>query len=448
MPARWAAAEIPHQALKVLTPKSLLPLLIGAAAGLGGILQGLHWRSTASSPAIADMEIQLRMAIEENELLKRENASLRSLAQGGGEVAVPREAIDLAERDMGLEFLSSPVVHRIASEELRDRIAAAIESRYGPSGIDDRQDAYRLIGWIGPDDNLLAQLTLVRAVGAVGWFDDVTGEAWVTERFNPDDIPDQAAMLRLLCRILLHQHFPPPPGYPGDDAARARDALHHGAAAGAEARFLAASARALGFISMRENADVEQIFNSLPPFIQSLTTFPTIEGKGLADTLHVQGDEALHAALRKPPQSTRAIMLPAAATSLEPLELPGSPEEPFLTESAGQLGLRLWLEPLGDAGEAIEISSTWQSDRYQLLPDGEADGAVVWDIELESAEMTDRLQAAALAAITAMAGSDQDAEEGRIITTPGQRQLALRRVSPTRLRYIHSATVALARNFL
>jgi hypothetical protein len=431
----------------VLSPKTLLPLLIGGAAGLGGILQGLHWRSMALSSGIADLETQLRLATEENEMLKRENASLRSLAQGGGEVAVPREAIDLAEKEMGLQFLSSPVVHRIASEELRDRIAAAIESRFGPSGIDDRQEAYQLIGWIGPDDNLLAQLTLVRAVGAVGWFDDVTGEAWLTERFIADDIPDQAALLRLLCRILLHQHFPPPTAYPGDDASRAREALHHGAAAGAEARFHAASARALGFMPMRENADVEQIFNSLPTFIQGLTIFPSIEGKGLADTLHVKGDEALHAALRNPPQTTRAIMLPAAAHIPKPLEMPTPAEDPYLSESAGQLGLRLWLERLGDAGEAIEIASSWQNDRYQLLPDGEADSAVVWDIELESAEMTDRLQAAALAGISAMAGADEAPAEGTILTSPGRRHLALRRISPTRLRFIHSATRALAESY-
>ena len=419
-------------------------MLIGGAVGLGGIMQGLHWRSVAQSSGIADLETQLRLATEENEMLKRENASLRSLAQGGGEVAVPREAIDRAEKEMGLRFLSSPVVHQIASEELRDRIAAAIESRFGPSGIDDRQDAYRLIGWLGPDDNLLAQLTLVRAVGAVGWFDDVTGEAWVTERFNPDDIPDQAALLRLLCRILLHQHFPPPPGYPGDDAARAREALHQGAASGAEARFYAASARALGFMPMRENADVEQIFNSLPPVIQGLTTFPVINGKGLADTLHVQGNEALHAALRNPPQTTRAILLPAETAVPEPLDTPAPPDEPFLTESAGQLGLRLWLEPLGDVGEADEIASFWKNDRYVLLPDGEASTAVVWDIELETAESLHRLLAAANTRLAAMAGLDEPAPVGEIIATPAQRQLVLRRLSPTRLRFIHCATRALA----
>ncbi|MFZ9937908.1 MAG: hypothetical protein ACO3JG_12755, partial [Luteolibacter sp.] len=232
-----------------------------------------------------------------------------------------------------------------------------------------------------------------------------------------------------------------------DDAARAREAIHQGAASGAEARFYAASARALGFMPMRENADVEQIFNSLPPFIQGLTTFPVIEGKGLADTLHVQGNEALHAALRNPPQTTRAIFLPAETAVPAPLQLPAAPEEPFLTESAGQLGLRLWLEALGDVGEASDIASFWKNDRYLLLPDGEASTAVVWDIELETKEAADRLLAAANTRLAAMAGLDEAPPVGEIIASPAQRQLALRRLSPTRLRFIHSATRELAESY-
>ena len=214
MHVRWAVETRDHFRAVVPSPKTLLPLLLGGAAGLGGILQGLHWRSTSNSAGVAELETQLRIATEENEMLKRENASLRSLAQGGGEIAVPREAIERTEKDLGLRFISNPVVNRIASEELRDRVAAAIESRLGPAGIDDRNEAWHLIGWLGPDDDLLAQLTVVRTVGARGWFDDVTGEAWVTDRYDPESIPDQAALVRLLARILLHQHFPPPTRLP------------------------------------------------------------------------------------------------------------------------------------------------------------------------------------------------------------------------------------------
>lgn len=381
-------------------------------------------------------------------MLKKENESLRSLAQGGGEVSVPRPLIDRAEKEFGLRFISNPVVHRIAGEELRDRVAAAIESRFGPSGIDDRGEAYRLIGWIGPEDELLAQLTVVRAVGARGWFDDVTGEAWVTDRFNIEAIPDQASMVRLLARILLHQHFPPPPSYPGDDAARARDALHQGAAAGSEARFYAANARGIGFMPMKENTEVEQLLASLPEFIQSLTTFPVIEGKGLADTLHVQGEDKFLAAFRNPPRTTRAILLPGEPpTPAEPLQLPAFPEEAYLTESAGQLGLRLWLEAMGDVGAALEISSGWKNDRYALIPDGEASSAVLWEVEMESKEAADSLEKAALQRAAAMAGAAAAPALRQTLTTADKRLLRVTRPSPVRVRFMNTATTGLLETF-
>lgn len=421
------------------SPQKLLPWLLGGAIGAGGIIQGLHWRSSNASAELAALESQLRLASEENEMLKRENESLRSLAQGGGEVSVPQELIDRAEKEFGLRFLSSPVIHQLAGEELRDRISAAIESRFGPAGIDDRQEAYALIGWLRPGDELLAQLTAVRSVGARGWFDDVTGEGWVTDQFDIQNIPDQAALVRILTRILLHQNFPPPPAYPGDDAARAREALHQGAASGSEARFYAANARA-GFIPMTENSAAEQLMATLPPFIQGLTVFPLLDGKGLADTLHIQGNEAFHAAFRNPPQTTRAIQYPAELVG-EPqaLDLPATPEEPLLTETAGLLGLRLWLEPLGDVGAAAEIASAWENDRYLLFPDGESSSAILWDIELTSAAAADQLQSVALDLASAQAGRESAATLGEVILSPEKRHWIVSRPSPTRVRILNTA---------
>lgn len=427
------------------SPQTLLPWLLGGAIGAAGILQGLHWRSTSASADLEGLENQLRIAGEENAILQRENESLRSLAQGGGELAVPQELIDRAEKEFELRFHSTPVVHRIAPEELRDRITASIESRYGPSGISDRQESYRLIGWLRPGDDLLVQLTAVRAVGARSWFDDVTGEGWVVERIDLTSIPDQAALLRVLSRILLNQNFPPPPAYPGDDAARAREALHQGAAAGVVARYYVAHARANGFMPMQGNSEAEQLMASLSPFLQGLTTFPVTEGKGLTDRLYVSGAPKLHAALRDVPQTTRAILYPGEpAPDGKALVLPQTPEEPFLTESSGQLGLRLWLEPLGDVGAALEISSSWKNDRYLLFPDGEASSAVLWDIELDDPEATDALQAQALNLVAAMGGQQDPAVLGKAVISPEKRHLQLTRISPTRIRFLNTAEAATA----
>ncbi|MFU8893062.1 MAG: hypothetical protein ACNA8L_05480 [Luteolibacter sp.] len=425
------------------SPQALLPWLLGVAVAAGGLLQGLHWRTQAPSTAVEVLENQLRMVTEENQLLRRENEALRSLAQGGGEMPVPQEFIDHIEREFGLEFLSGPVVHRIAREELRDRIAAAMESRFGPSGIYDRQDAYQLIGWLQASDDLLAQLTAVRAVGVRGWFDEVTGEGWVTDRFDLENIPDQGALVRLLARILLHQHFPPPPGYPGDDAARAREALHQGAASGAEGRFLAAQARTIGFLQVEQNLEVEQLMANIAPFIEGITLFPVTAGRGLADTLHVKGNDALHAALRNPPQTTRAIIYPAeSADDVHEIELPAFTEEPYLVESAGQLGLRLWLETMGDHGMALDLATAWRGDRYALAPDGEESALVLWDIELATPAETDSLMDVALQHAAATAGIEEiegiNPGPGEIIATADARFLSVHRISPTRIRWINA----------
>lgn len=417
------------------SPQTILPWLLGGAIGAAGILQGLHWRSTRAPADLTELENQLRTAGEEIANLRHENESLRSLARGGGELSVPQPFITRVEQESGLRFLSAPVIHRTTVEALRDRIAAAIESRMGPSGIDDRQESYRLIGWLRPADDLLTQLTAVQSVDANSWFDEASGEGWMLDKADLKNIPDQATLVGLLTRILFHQHFPPAPDYPGDDAARAREALHHGMAAGAEARFLAEKARTDGFMPMRENKALKQLLASLSPFLQGLAIFPAVEGKGYADSLHVRGNEPLLAAFRNPPQTTREIFRPGEFAAPSAVELPATPGEPFLTECAGQLGLLLWLKSHGDA--ASELAATWKNDRYLLFPDGEASAAIIWDIELDSAEAVDRLQAIALAKTAALAAPVEN-------ETSDSRHLAVVRVSPTRLRFLNTAEAVTA----
>ncbi|MFM2198305.1 MAG: hypothetical protein RLZZ505_1737 [Verrucomicrobiota bacterium] len=403
----------------MISGKVLLPLLVGAAVGAAG------WMREPGVGGSAALLEQIRIAEEQVAMLERENSSLRSLAQGGGEVAVPPEMIAQVEKDYGLTFLANPVFHRIAGEELGYRIEAAMESRYGPQGVDDRQQAYRWIGWLREGDGLLEQMVAVKSVGAVGWFDEVTGEAWVTDRFDLKNIPDQAAMMRLLVRILLNQHFPPPSAYPGDDAARAREALHAGAASGAEARFYAASARGIGFVPMNDNSAAARLLLTLSDFVQGVSLFPAVEGKGLADTLYVKGAEAFAGGLRKPPQNTLEIVLPGETGRGGDVTLPELSDEVYLKESAGYLGVRLWLSLTDDLGMAEEVSRSWVKDAYALFADGEMSSAVVWEVTLEDKTTADAFEDAATDIAEAMA------EEGRFLGTA--------RISENTVRFFNTA---------
>lgn len=371
---------------------------------------------------------QLRIAEDELEILGRENDSLRSLAQGGGTVSVPQEMVDAVEKDYGMSFVSSPVVNRVAGEELGYRIEAALESRMGPQGMDDRQEAYQRIGWITAGDNLLQQMVAVKSVGAVAWFDEQMGEGWVTDRFDLKNVPDQAAMLRLLVRILLNQHFPSEVVYPGDDAARAREALHAGAASGAESRFYASSARGIGFLPSTGDGPAQRLMLSLPPFVQGVTMFPVVSGRALTDTYFVKGVEDFAELMRKPPQTSFGVVFPGEDVRGGEMNMAELEGEVFLKESGGYLGLRLWLEEMGDVGMAEELARGWKRDGYQLFADGEMSSGLVWEIEMESEDLADELEKVARQRVEAM----KEMSEGRF---PG-----VRRVSEVRVRFVNVAS--------
>ncbi len=412
--------------------------LVAVAAGSSG---WLHRGTSEADPAIVlGLENQLRIASEEVKMLKRENDSLRSLAQGGGEVAVPPEMLAQVEADYGLVFLSSPVLHRIAREELGYRVEAAIESQLGPQGVDDRQEAYERIGWITTGDRLLDSLVAVRTVGAKGWFDSNSGEAWLTDDFALENIPDQAVMLRLLVRILLHQHFPPPSAYPGDDFNRAREALHDGAAAGAVSRFYAANAREIGFLPSKDNSAASRLLMTLSPFIKGLLTFSAIEGKNLADTKYIKGADSLLAGLRSPPESTYRAAFPNAEKSEASFSFAEVTDEIYLTESAGYLGLRLWLAELGDHGIAEETARAWRGDAYILYAEGENSTGLIWKIQFANQQAADQFAQAASARFAVLAGKQTPVPLGEFVESASGRFLKVEKPALNQVTFINTST--------
>lgn len=423
-----------------MRPEKILPWLLGAALGAAGLIQGFHWRSSA--PAAGDGEAESKIVALESEiaLLKRENESLRSLAQGGGDFHVDPALIDFTEESLGMDFKSNPLVHQVAGEELRDRIVASIEARYGPHGLDSRQQAWIFMGLLNPDDRFAPQLAATKSVGARSWFDEQSGEAWVTDRFDPQAVPDQAALIRALGRILLHQHYPPAPGWPGDEAAMAREALHHGAAMAAENRFLARQALATGFTGLQENAEARELMANLPPFVRGMATFPSTLGLPRASRLMDQ--EEILGALHKPPATTADFFPEHEGMETNPPGLPETPGNDLLDESLGMLGLKLWLEPLGE--ESLAIGDGWRGDRYRLFATSDVASHLVWELRFDSAKTADTFLSAAGEMISALAGTDKAPAPGEITTTPEDRFLALARPAPDTVRFVNTADRTIA----
>lgn len=414
-----------------------LVMLIGAAVGAAGWMQGIHWKRTAKAEA-AD-PVELAALQQKVDALEAENEKLRSLTQGGGEFSIPPEAVTRVESHTGLSFRSTPVVHQIAEEELRDRILASLENRFGPGGLDDRNMAYQYIGWLGVEDKLGGQLAAMRAVGARTWFDEMSGEGWVTDRYTEENVPDQASLLKVLTRILLHQHYPPQEVV-SDDAMRTRDALHNGVAAGVEAKYFQDNVRAIGFMSVKEDTDAQQLLFALPPFLQGLGSFASMEGKTYADTLLVKGREELYKALHRPPQRSGDLLFPyerklRAAAAV----LPETPGEIVLEDSGGALGVKLWLDPLGDVLQSRNMAEKLCDDRWRLFATDDLTHHAVWVSEWSDEAAAGKALAAFLAMGGALAGSDDDLTLGNAVKTPEGRLLRIDQPSPTTLRLTNAA---------
>jgi hypothetical protein len=116
--------------------------------------------------------------------------------------------------------------------------------------------------------------------------------------------------------------------------------------------------------------------------------------------------------------------------------------DPYLVETAGQLGLRLWIE---SAGGDTDLASSWMADRYWLVPDGEASTALIWDVAFASDEAAARFEELALQQVMAITESEPPLRAGEIRISKNRRHLCVRRPKSDCVRFFNTATAELAR---
>ena len=228
----------------------------------------------------------------------------------------------------------------------------------------------------------------------------------------------------------------PPPGWPGDEAATSREALCHGAAIAIENSFLARQALATGFTGVKDDSGAGELLEALSSFVRGLATFPSSFGVARAGTLMDQ--EEILAGLYRPPTVTANFFEGHEGLKANPPPLPPTKGNVLLEESAGMLGLRLWLEPLGE--EVLPLAESWRGDRYRLFATTDEEVHLVWEIRLATPEAAESLLKSALSAAAGVAGAEEDPAAGAVVETAEGRFLAVHRSAPDCVRFIHAAT--------
>ena len=110
------------------------------------------------------------------------------------------------------------------------------------------------------------------------------------------------------------------------------------------------------------------------------------------------------------------------------MDFPKVDDEIFLTESAGYLGLRLWLEEMGDAGVAEKVAHEWSRDGFMLFADGESSSGLIWDVEFQNETAAESFTAEANQRVQVMKENAKD------------RFFSVGRTTPTRVRFLNVAT--------
>ena len=137
----------------------------------------------------------------------------------------------------------------------------------------------------------------------------------------------------------------------------------------------------------------------------------------------------------RPPGRTADFFPGHEEREVDPVELPATPGNPLLDESAGMLGLRLWLEPLG--GDLPKLADAWRGDRYRLYATDDASVHLVWDVRLDGKGNADAFEAAAADLVSAIAGTAEPAPRGEPLASPDGRKLRVERPAEDVVRIVN-----------
>ncbi|MDA7519299.1 hypothetical protein OAE58_02265 [Akkermansiaceae bacterium] len=358
-----------------MSAERVFQVLLCSGLLAGGWLYGHYWQKAAlPSEASGSGELRSENAELTRDLdqLRDELAQVRSLLSKGS-LAIPEDLIAFVEKDSGMVFTKAPLAKLAAPDVLRNAAERNLDLLFGKGGVEKEEQAWTSLGLLPANTKLRGQWIAIETLGVRGLFDLTSGEILLSEDFDPMSIPDSGALVHQLARQLQLQNHPLPFSWKSADEARAWQAVHRGAAAGVEARYMRRRAAAEEIEWDDKGDDREALLLQLSPTMQGLANFPYFEGNNFAKKAYLDSRTAYLSIFKKPPTTTFGLLHP---------EMPPREEERTHSSQIGALGILLLFDPYLGNEAAEEIAHSWVDDAYEIQAT-----TLTWRITLETPEI-------------------------------------------------------------
>lgn len=318
----------------------------------------------------------------------------------------PREEVE--KRFLDAEALAAELRESFAEDNPPELVAA-------------QQALYRRLGLLPPDADLEALVLELYGAAVAGFYDPDTGAMTVVQRSEAFGPLEKTTIAHEFTHALQDQHFDLASlGYDDPtqgDRSMARLSLVEGDATllmSLWAQQHLTAEEILELLRQSNDPEAREILERMPPVLVEQTLFPYTQGLEFAAALHQEGGwEAIDRAFGDLPESTEqvihperyldrdepvAVVLPDLARAL------GEGWQERLSDTMGELNVRLWVEQALPSGEASDAAEGWDGDRIALLDDGGSAWAIGWVTAWDGSEDAAEFGAAARSAVASLGG--------------------------------------------
>jgi hypothetical protein len=347
------------------TPFTIIAVLIAALLGLWALTEG-EQESTAA-PAAASVDV-----------IARRVEALRSL-----------------------RFKRLPTPVTVTPRQAAQEGLADFDRHYPPARRRADEQIYKLLGLLGPEEDLRELNRSLFGEGVAGYYDPRDGRLRVVEGAGTGTrVLEEMVLAHELTHALEDQRF----GLPSETAATddrelARSALHEGSATSLMYSYVQeqfSAEETLGGLLGSAFADT----GDLPPFFQAQLLFAYLGGERFVADLRRRGGGSwalVDTAFRlRPPSSTEQVLHPRAYFSADEPQRVRLRARAVLGRSWSRARAGTWGElQTRELVGSPDAAAGWGGDRYELWRSGAAAALVMrwrWDTARDEAQFARRLR--------------------------------------------------------